>query len=158
MTDRCHAWLSHDGEAVTRKVLVSTLGLIALVVAGTAFSGSLVSLLRDYFATPERLQEDAKWTWRERASSHWSLTNNKGVLEVRRGWVEEVEFLLEKGGRWPLRPGRAHHLRYTTPVILSISHPNYLTVEGKEFEGRYIEILDLRTGETVAHRIVDGSR
>ncbi|MEM7233214.1 MAG: hypothetical protein AAF517_13645 [Planctomycetota bacterium] len=48
--------------------------------------------------------------------------------------------------------GRVGHSRWRNAVQLRQDHRNFVTVFGDESTGRYVEIVDLRTGETAAHR------
>jgi hypothetical protein len=58
---------------------------------------------------------------------------------------------------WLRAAGIVEHSKYSNQVILRRTHPRYLTVLGKESAARYIEIVDIKTGKTVAHRTVERS-
>ena len=48
--------------------------------------------------------------------------------------------------------GMTSHSKYSNRIWIRRDHPRYLTVFGQESRGRYTEIVDLRSGKSVAHR------
>jgi hypothetical protein len=49
--------------------------------------------------------------------------------------------------------GPIDHFRYSNSVNLTIINNNAVEVFGKESAGQYLEIVDLKTGKTVGHRV-----
>ncbi len=48
--------------------------------------------------------------------------------------------------------GNIDHSKYSNRVQMRLEPPHYAIVFGNEMAGRYTEIVDTRTGQTVAHR------